>query len=250
MVITNFYFFSLTNAATPWQINFQDPATPIMEGILNFHNDLMFFGIIIFIFVCYLVIRCIISFNEIKHPISLQVIHGTFLEIIWTVIPAIILMIIAVPSFTLTYSIDEIVTPDLTIKIIGHQWYWSYEYDDAVLIEDEIVEFDSYLVPEEDLQLGQFRLLEVDNRIVLPVNKHIRILLGSTDVIHCWTIPSFGLKLDACPGRLNQTSLYIKREGVYYGQCSEICGINHGFMPIVVEAVPVEAYNDWIRTKI
>jgi len=159
-------------------------------------------------------------------------------------------MIIAVPSFSLLYSVDEIIDPAITLKVIGHQWYWSYEYSDYVTQHGDSIEFDSYMIPESDLQQGQLRLLEVDNRLVLPVNTHIRVVVTSTDVLHCWAIPSFATKLDACPGRLNQTSLYIKREGTYYGQCSEICGINHGFMPIVVDAVSLNDYIDWISEKI
>ena len=159
-------------------------------------------------------------------------------------------MIIAVPSFSLLYSVDEIIDPAITLKVIGHQWYWSYEYSDYVTQHGDSIEFDSYMIPESDLQQGQLRLLEVDNRLVLPVNTHIRVVVTSTDVLHCCAIPSFATKLDACPGRLNQTSLYIKREGTYYGQCSEICGINHGFMPIVVDAVSLNDYIDWISEKI
>jgi len=238
------------DAASPWQLGFQDPATPVMEGIINFHNDLMFFIVILAIFVTYILGRCLYFFEEKKNKISSNVVHGTTLEIIWTITPAIILMIIAVPSFSLLYSVDEIIDPAITLKVIGHQWYWSYEYSDYVTQHGDSIEFDSYMIPESDLQQGQLRLLEVDNRVVLPINTHIRVVVTSTDVLHCWAIPSFATKLDACPGRLNQTSLYIKREGTYYGQCSEICGINHGFMPIVVNAVSLNDYIDWISEKI
>ena len=162
--------------------------------------------------------------------------------------PALILLSIAVPSFALLYSMDEIIDPVLTLKVIGHQWYWSYEYSDT-LEDDESVAFDSYMVQEDDLDIGQFRLLEVDNRVILPTNTHIRVLITAADVLHCWAIPSLGLKLDACPGRLNQTSMFIKREGVFYGQCSEICGVNHGFMPIVIEAVSMDDYFSWLKNR-
>lgn len=249
------YFLNLfpiinADAAGPWQLGFQDPATPVMEGIINFHNDIMFFIILIAIFVSYLLGRCIYLFDEKKSITSSNVVHGTTLEIIWTITPAIILMVIAIPSFSLLYSIDEIIDPSVTLKVIGHQWYWSYEYSDFLTEMGESIDFDSYMIPEEDLSKGRLRLLEVDNRIKLPINTHIRLIVSSSDVLHCWAIPSFALKLDACPGRLNQTALYIKRAGVYYGQCSEICGVNHGFMPIVVEAVSLDEYIEWISSKI
>jgi cytochrome c oxidase subunit 2 len=178
-------------------------------------------------------------------------VHSTIIEIVWTVVPALILTLIAVPSFALLYSMDEVIDPAMTLKVIGHQWYWSYEYSDYNSLEGgETLNYDSYMVPEEDLQAGHLRLLEVDNRVVLPVNTHIRVLVTAADVLHCWAMPSFGLKIDACPGRLNQTATFIKREGVYYGQCSEICGVNHGFMPIVIEAVSSEKYIDWISSKL
>ena len=145
---------------------------------------------------------------------------------------------------------DEIIDPIITLKVIGSQWYWSYEYSDNLEFADEPLIFDSYMVQDNDLEIGQFRLLEVDNRVVVPTNSHIRVLITASDVLHSWAIPSLGLKLDACPGRLNQTSMFIKREGVFYGQCSEICGINHGFMPIVVEAVSLEDYLVWLKNKI
>jgi cytochrome c oxidase subunit 2 len=250
MKLTNFFFFVHADSARPWQLGFQDPATPVMEGILNFHNDLMFFIVILAIFVTFLLVRCLYFFNETKNKVSSNVIHGTTIEIIWTITPAIILMIIAIPSFSLLYSVDEIINPSITLKVIGHQWYWSYEYSDYITQDLESIDFDSYMIPEADLEKGQLRLLEVDNRVVLPIDTHIRVIITSTDVLHSWAIPSFGTKLDACPGRLNQTSLYIKREGTYYGQCSESCGINHGFMPIVVEAVSLQNYINWISEKI
>ena len=229
----------------PWQISFQDPATPVMEGIINFHHDLMFFLVIIVIMVLCIVIRCIIFFNNVTHPEAQKFVHGTFIEIFWTITPAIILLFISIPSFALLYSMDEVIDPSLTLKVIGHQWYWSYEFSDA----GTQVAFDSYMVPENDLGFGQLRLLEVDNRIVVPVNTHIRVLITSSDVLHCWAIPSLGIKLDACPGRLNQTSVFIKRLGTYYGQCSEICGENHAFMPIVIEAVTMDDFMVWLDSK-
>jgi cytochrome c oxidase subunit 2 len=242
--------FTSCEAATPWQLSFQDPATPIMEGIINLHHDVMIILIIIGVFVGYLMVRCVQLFRVEVNPTPDNVVHGTALEIIWTVTPALILLVIAVPSFALLYSVDEIIEPAITIKAVGHQWYWSYEFTDYATEEGEMINFDSYMLPSDDLPQGALRLLEVDNRVVLPVKTHIRVIVTAADVLHCGGIRSLGIKLDGCPGRLNQTSMFIKREGVYYGQCSEICGVNHGFMPIVVEAVSLEDYVSWVSTKL
>jgi len=219
------------DAAEAWQLGVQDPATPVMEGMIFFHNYLLFFLIVTGVFVCWLLFHVTVNFNEDKNPIAQKFTHSSILEIIWTILPAVVLLLIAVPSFALLYSIDELIDPVVTLKVIGHQWYWSYEYSDysdyALASNEESIAFDSYMIPTNDLVKGSFRLLEVDNRVVLPINTHIRVLVTAADVLHSWAIPSFGIKLDACPGRLSQTSLFIKREGVYYGQCSEICGVNH-----------------------
>ena len=240
------------DSATPWQILFQDSATPVMEGIINLHHDLMFLITFILFFVLVVLARTIsfFKYNEFKTDTSSQsVVHGTTIEIIWTVIPSLILVVVALPSFALLYSVDEVIDPSLTIKCIGHQWYWSYEYSD---LESTLgaVNFDSYMVPEDELELGELRLLEVDNRVVLPVNTHIRVLVTAADVLHSWAVPSLGVKVDACTGRLNETSLFILREGVFYGQCSEICGVGHSNMPIAVEAVSVDKYIAWLSEKI
>lgn len=241
-------FFTFCDISRAWQFGFQDPATPLMEGIINFHNDLMFYLIIIVIFVTWILYRCIYLFNENKHPKALTFVHGTEIEIIWTTIPAIILLFIAFPSFALLYSMDEIVEkPYITLMVTGHQWYWHYEYLKEMQGPDNRISFDSYMLPTDELETGQFRLLEVDNRIVLPIRSYIRVLVTSADVLHSWAIPSLGTKLDACPGRINQTSLFIKREGIYYGQCSEICGINHAFMPIVIESTDIDSFYTWIN---
>lgn len=241
-----FYKFNVfSDASEPWQLSFQDPATPVMEGMINFHHDIMFLLILIVISTLYILTRTILLFNETTNPIPQKFVHGTVVEVVWTITPALILLTIAVPSFALLYSIDEIIDPVSTLKVVGHQWYWSYEYSD----NDNLINFDSYMIQEDDLEIGQLRLLEVDNRVVVPANMHIRVLITSSDVLHCWAVPSLGLKLDACPGRLNQTSMFIKREGVFYGQCSEICGINHGFMPIVVESVSAEDYALWLNSQ-
>jgi len=243
-----FFKISYFDSAYNWSFSFQDPSTPIMEGIINFHNHTMFFLIFIVIFVGWLIIRSLFLFNEKVNKKSIFFTHHTFLEIFWTIVPAFILLIISIPSFALLYSMDELIDPTITLKVIGNQWYWSYEYSDYSLITGGL-NFDSYMIPEDELIFGTFRLLEVDNRLVLPIKTHIRVLITSSDVLHSWSIPSFGIKVDACPGRLNQTSVFIKREGIFFGQCSEICGINHGFMPIVVESVSMMNYIDWISIK-
>jgi len=238
------------DAAVPWQFGIQDPATPVAEGIIRFHHNLMFVLVLVVVFVGWMLFRTLYFFGADRHPMSRGVVHGTTIEIVWTLIPAVILMVIAVPSFALLYSIDEVVDPRLTVKIVGHQWYWTYEYSDYETEDGEGIVFDSYLLPEEELTVGDFRMLEVDNRVVLPVDTHIRLVVTAADVLHRWTIPSFGVKMDACPGRLNQASLFIERPGVFYGQCSEICGVNHGFMPIAVEAVRLEDYVTWVAAKL
>jgi len=242
----NFLPIAFMDAPEPWQIGFQDPATPVALGIQDLHHDIFFFIVAIIIFVVWMLSRTVWHFHESRNRIPSKIIHGTTIEIAWTLTPSFLLLFIAVPSFALLYSIDEIVDPALTIKAIGHQWYWTYEYSDY----SQNLVFDSYLIPEEDLEIGQLRLLEVDNRIVLPINTHIRIIITAADVLHSWGVPSLGIKCDAVPGRLNQTSLFIQREGVFYGQCSELCGTNHGFMPIVVEAVSLENYISWISNKL
>jgi cytochrome c oxidase subunit 2 len=207
--------------------------------------------VVVGIFVAWMMFRVILFFpkENIKEPVIF--VHNTILEVVWTIIPAIILMFIAVPSFSLLYAMDEIIDPGMTLKCIGHQWYWSYEYSDynTSLEDNSNLHFDSYIIAEDDLNPGNLRLLEVDNRIVVPVNTHIRLLITAADVIHAWTVPSLGVKIDACPGRLNQTAMYIKREGVFYGQCSEICGVNHGFMPIVVESTSLENFLEFITRE-
>jgi len=232
--------------AHPWQISFQDPATPIMEGIIVLHHDLIFILTIIGIIVSWLLLRTVYLFYHKSNLVPSTINHGTVIEIVWTVTPSIILMIIAIPSFALLYSIDEIIDPVITLKVIGHQWYWSYEYNDYSNINGDCISFDSYMISDDDLSKGQIRLLDVDNKVILPINTHIRALVTSVDVLHSWAIPSLGVKMDACPGRLNQVSIYIKREGNFYGQCSEICGVQHGFMPIVIESVSIDNYIKWI----
>nr|YP_009002113.1 cytochrome c oxidase subunit 2 [Sporolithon durum]AGU16678.1 cytochrome c oxidase subunit 2 [Sporolithon durum] len=249
-ITTLFPTIVLSDAPEKWQLGFQDPATPIMEGIINLHHDLMFFICVISIFVSWMLGRTLWYFNFNRNLIPSTLTHGTLIEMVWTVTPAFILLIIAIPSFSLLYAMDEVISPAITIKTLGRQWYWSYEYSDYSDEQGNSIEFDSYMIPEEDLELGQLRLLEVDNRMVIPINTHIRVIVSAADVLHSWAIPSLGIKCDAIPGRLNQASLFVKREGLYYGQCSEICGINHGFMPIVVEVVSLKNYVTWISNKL
>jgi cytochrome c oxidase subunit 1 len=241
-------FALILDAPVAWQVNFQTPATEIMEKIADLHHDIMFFLILIVTFFSWILGRIIALYGKDNNEtLRVAFAHHTFLEKVWTYVPTAILVLIAAPSFSLLYSIDALNEPKVSMKIIGHQWYWSYETTDMVSSKD--VNFDSYMVAEDDLKVGGLRLLEVDNRLALPIRTNIRLIITAVDVLHSWTIPSFGLKMDSCPGRLNQVSLYINRPGIYYGQCSELCGINHSFMPIVVEAVTVEEYLNWINVQ-
>lgn len=230
------------DVAEPWQLGFQDAASPIMEEIILFHDQIMFILVIIIITVLWLIFKALT--NKFYHKYLFE---GTLIEIIWTLIPAVILIFIAFPSLNLLYLMDEVIDPALTIKVVGHQWYWSYEYSDY---GQESIEFDSYMVPTSDLEVGQLRLLEVDNRVIVPIQTQIRVLITAADVLHSFAVPALGVKLDAVPGRLNQTSFFIKRPGVFYGQCSEICGANHSFMPIVIEGVTVQKYSQWVCANI
>nr|QUO98714.1 cytochrome c oxidase subunit II [Nephrotoma tenuipes] len=224
--------------ATWSNLGLQDSASPIMEQLTFFHDHAMMILVMITILVGY--VMTTLNFNKLTNRYLLS---GQLIEIIWTILPAIILVFIALPSLRLLYLMDEIYNPSITLKTIGHQWYWSYEFSDFNKLE-----FDSYMIPTTDLKLEEFRLLDVDNRIVLPLNTQIRILVSAADVLHSWTIPALGIKIDATPGRLNQTSFLINRPGLFYGQCSEICGANHSFMPIVIESVPMNYFINWIKT--
>nr|AFG29141.1 cytochrome c oxidase subunit II [Tetanocera montana] len=219
-------------------IGLQDSASPLMEQLIFFHDHALLILLMITLFVGYLMIS--LFFNSY---INRFLLHGQMIEIIWTILPAIILLFIAFPSLRLLYLLDEINTPSITLKSIGHQWYWSYEYSDFLSVE-----FDSYMIPLNELEKDGFRLLDVDNRVVLPMGSHIRVLVSAADVIHSWTVPSLGVKVDGTPGRLNQTNFLINRPGLFFGQCSEICGANHSFMPIVVESVPTSSFISWIHS--
>jgi len=238
-----------------WQTYLSDPASVSMEGILSFNKHLLFLIIGIVLFIGWLLVYTVYSFRESNNSYSSQFVHSSPLEFIWTLIPAIILLILAIPSFTLLYSMEENVEPELTVKIIGHQWFWSYEISDfnSCQKENQSLKYSCYMMVLDGLpksKQGYFRLLETNKRVILPTNTHIRLLVSAADVLHSWTIPSFGVKIDACPGRLNQLNLFIKRSGIFFGQCSEICGVNHGFMPIVVVSVPSLQFHHYIMNKL
>ncbi|KAI3857535.1 hypothetical protein MKX03_011340, partial [Papaver bracteatum] len=205
-----FLTIALSDAAEPWQLGSQDAATPMMQGIMDLHHDIFFFLILILVFVSWMLVRALWHFHYQTNPIPQRIVHGTTIEILWTIFPSIILMFIAIPSFALLYSMDEVVVdPAITIKAIGHQWYRTYEYSDYNSSDEQSLTFDSYMIPEDDSELGQSRLLEVDNRVVVPAKTYIRIIITSADVLHSWAVPSLGVKCDAVPGRSNQTSLGI-----------------------------------------
>ncbi len=228
----------------PWQMNFQEAATPLMEQIVRFHDVYLLPTIIIIsLFVLALLAIVVVKFNEKSNPNPSRTTHNTTIEVLWTVIPVAILVVIAVPSFKLLYKSDVIPKVDMTIKATGHQWYWNYEY-----VDHGKFSFDAYMIADEDLKEGQPRLLETDNRVVIPSNTIVRVQVTAADVLHAWTIPAFGRKIDAVPGRLNEIWIGpVKNEGVYYGQCSELCGVNHGFMPITVEVVSKDKFNAWVE---
>nr|QOV03268.1 cytochrome c oxidase subunit II [Hydrellia maura] len=221
-------------------LGLQNGASPLMEQLIFFHDHALMILVMITTLVGYLMFM--LFFNKFTNRFLL---HGQTIEVIWTIIPAIILFFIALPSLRLLYLLDEINEPSVTLKSIGHQWYWSYEYSDF-----NDVEFDSYMVPTNELPTNGFRLLDVDNRVVLPMNSQIRILVTAADVIHSWTVPALGVKVDGTPGRLNQTNFFMNRPGLFYGQCSEICGANHSFMPIVIESVPSNYFIKWINSNL
>lgn len=236
------------DAPTPWGLYFQDGASPVFEGIVELHDQVLFYLLIIFVGVTWILLSTIYRFKESK-IIHKYHNHSTILEFIWTVSPAFLLIAIAFPSFKLLYLMDEVIDPAITIKAVGHQWYWSYEYSDFTNKDGQSLEMDSYMIPTEDLEEGQLRQLEVDSRVIVPVDTHIRWIITANDVLHDFAVPSLGIKVDASPGRLNQTSTIIQREGVYYGQCSELCGVLHGNMPIVIEAVSLDKFLSWLDNQ-
>ncbi|MCB1971065.1 MAG: cytochrome c oxidase subunit II [Geminicoccaceae bacterium] len=229
--------------AVSWQMGLQGAVSPIMDRIASFHHLLLWIITIVTLFVLGLLIYVCVNFREEKNPTPSRRSHHTMLEVVWTAVPVLILIIIAIPSFKLLYYSDIVPKTDMTVKATGHQWYWSYEYPD-----NGDFGFDAYLIADEDLQEGQKRLLETDNRVVLPANTNIRIQVTSADVLHSWAMPPMGIKIDAVPGRLNEVWVNIEEPGTYYGQCSELCGVNHGFMPITIEALPKAEFDAWVET--
>jgi cytochrome c oxidase subunit 2 len=282
-------------------IGFQEPATPVMEGIIDLHNYIFFYLTLILGFVLFIFIDIFIQHIEIFRATTLpvgcefspklrkvflhlnKVNHATNLEIIWTTIPSIILVFIAIPSLALLYSMDELLQPQLTFKATGYQWYWTYEFSDTFVKEGLLLSFvnnaadedyldaeiinklftdyrkeeyahlliESYILPTEELDMNKHhRLLSTDHIVVLPVETHIRLLVTGADVLHSWAVPSLGVKIDAVPGRLNQVAIYLKKQGTFYGQCSESCGANHAFMPIVVKSVSLNNFFEWLHLSI
>nr|QLY89550.1 cytochrome c oxidase subunit II [Rhyacophila nubila] len=223
--------------ATWSNFELQNSSSPLMEQLIFFHDHALMFTIMITIFITYMMMNLFL--NKI---INRSLLEEQSIEIIWTLTPAVILLFIAFPSLRLLYLIDEINNPSMTLKTIGHQWYWSYEYSDFNKIK-----FDSYMMPQNELNMFNFRLLEVDNRTVLPMYTQIRLITTAMDVIHSWTVPTLGIKIDSTPGRLNQGSFFIMRPGIFFGQCSEICGTNHSFMPIMIESIMPNNFMNWVK---
>jgi cytochrome c oxidase subunit 2 len=227
---------------SPWQVGLQQSASPVMDNIIWFHDFLLYIITGIAGFVLVLLVVVMVRFNARTNPIPSRTTHNTLIEIAWTLIPIVILMFIAVPSFKLLFFQLNVPPADLTVKATGKQWYWSYSYPDNGQFE-----FDSLMLKEGERKEGQPRLLAVDNEMVVPVNKTVRVITTGSDVIHSFAVPSFGIKIDAVPGRINETWFTATREGVYYGQCSELCGKNHAFMPIAVRAVSEQAFSAWVE---
>ena len=229
------------NQPKNWQLGFQDSASQGMTEIVSFHNNILLPVIIaISVFVLFLMIYVCIRFRASKNPNPSKTTHNVAVEVLWTLIPCLILIVMAVPSFKILYKQDTIPKADVTVKAVGYQWYWGYEYPDENII------FESYMIKEDELKESQPRLLTVDNEVVVPVNKVVKVLITANDVLHAWALPSFGVKRDAVPGRINETWFKAEKVGTYYGQCSELCGIQHAFMPITVRVVTDEEYAIWL----
>lgn len=233
-------------AAEPknWQLGLQEPASATMERIDGFHDFVTIIATVITVFVMVLLLIVIFRFNERANPKPSKTTHNLLLEVMWTAVPVIILVVIAIPSFKLMYFADRVEDPDMTLKVIGHQWYWSYEYPDHGNFT-----FDANMLSDEEVAKDPSlkRNMDTDYRVVLPVGKKVQILMTADDVLHNWAVPAFGIKLDTVPGRLNETWVQINKPGVYYGFCSELCGVNHSYMPIVVEAVSPEDFDKWVK---
>jgi len=232
---------AMAQQPTPWQLGFQEAHSPIMEQMTAFHNFLLWIIFAISIFVLVLLLYVIVRFREKKNPNPSQVTHNTTIEVLWTVVPVVILFVIGFYSLPLLYATDDTADADITVKVIGRQWYWSYEYPD-----NGDFTFDAFMVPEDELKPGQPRLLATDEDLVLPVGKKVRVLVTSSDVLHAFAMPSLGSKVDAVPGRTNETWFQINEPGMYYGQCSELCGAGHAFMPLAIRAVSEAEFNAWV----
>ncbi len=226
--------------ATDWQLSFQNPATDLMGSVVGLHNVILIVMSLITVFVLFLLFYVSFRFSAKRNPIPSTRTHNTVVEVLWTAIPIVILVVLAIPSFKLLYQQEKSENYDMTVKVIGHQWYWEYEYPDHGDFY-----FESYMIQDEDLKEGDLRLLTVDNPLVIPANKNVQILITAGDVLHSWAVPSMGLKTDAVPGRLNETWVNVKEPGIYRGQCSEICGSGHGFMPVVVKVLPEREFMAW-----
>ena len=243
LTLTTFFisFEAMANQPKDWQLGFQEAASESMRDIISFHDNLLLPIIVaISAFVLFLMLYVCVKFRASANPNPSKRTHNVAVEVLWTLIPCLILIVIAVPAFKILYKQDAIPKADLTIKAIGYQLYWGYEYPDENII------FDSYMGEDKDLKANQPRLLAVDNEVVVPVNKVVKVLITANDVLHEWALPSFGVKRDAVPGRINETWFKAEKTGTYYGQCSELCGIKHAFMPITVKVVSEEEYQEWL----
>jgi cytochrome c oxidase subunit 2 len=234
---------SFASGPIDWQWTFQKAVTPIMDDIESLHKFIMYILSFIFTMICGLLTYIIIRYNSKSNTIPSKTSHNVKLEIVWTLIPVIILIIIAIPSFRILSAAEHVPNADLTIKVVGNQWYWTYSYPD-----NDNISFDSNMIADIDLKKGDLRLFEVDNRVVIPENMVVKFLITGADVIHSFSVPAFGIKMDAVPGRTNETWVKVKEKGVYYGQCSELCGVNHGFMPIAIEVVSKEDFLNWVES--
>ena len=243
--ILSFFFIFISfelygKQATDWQLSFQNPATDLMGSVVGLHNIILIVMTLVTLFVLFLLFYVSFRFSAKRNPIPSTTTHNTVVEVLWTAIPIVILVVLAIPSFKLLYQQEKSENYDMTVKVIGHQWYWEYEYPDHGDFY-----FESYMIQDEDLKEGDLRLLTVDNPLVIPANKNVQILITAGDVLHSWAVPSMGLKTDAVPGRLNETWVNVKEPGIYRGQCSEICGSGHGFMPVVVKVLPEREFMAW-----
>jgi len=248
--LLNKFYLSLVLVATTntaftrenWQFGFSESVTSVMDDVVHLHDKIILPIIVaISVFVLFLLIYSLIKFRSSKNPIPSKTSHNTLIEVLWTLIPCVILVVIAVPSFRLLYKQDIIPKSDVTLKVTGYQWYWGYEY------HDEKISFEANMVETKNLKPNQPRLLETDNYVVLPVNKVVKVLITANDVLHAWAMPSFGVNREAVPGRINETWFKAQKEGIYYGQCLELCGSKHAFMPIVVKIVSEKEYNEWLK---